>query len=304
MAAKKKVQRKADPKSSDKFSPVVARNSDGTIQITFTLAWLDIKRAMEEGALELGKSAQISGFRKGNAPLPRLMSHFSKETLIEKALQRLLPKLLAETIEKHKIKPATYPKFELVKATEGEDWSVRAVTCEIPVFELGDYKKVVAGAFTARNIWTPEKGKEKPKELTREEKEIEAMRALLSTVKLTIPTILIKEEVDSKLSSLLERLEKLGLSLESYLSSVNKTPEKLREEYSIQAENTIKLEFILNRIADQEPISVLEEEVENFIKATGGDQNLQKKLETPEQKLYVRSVLKKRKVLDMLIALG
>jgi hypothetical protein len=34
---------------------------------------------------------------------------------------------------------------------------------------------------------------------------------------------LIDEEVNSRLSKLLERIEKLGLTLESYLSSIGKT---------------------------------------------------------------------------------
>ena len=202
-----------------------------------------------------------------------------------------------------------YPKFELIKAEEGKDWVVRAITCEMPVFDLGDYKEKLKGAGKAKSIWTPTKAKsgngenEKDHELSQLEKEQEVMRILLENIKIKIPHILIDDEVNSKLAKLLERLEKLGLSLESYLSSIKKTSEQLRSEYLLQSQQGISLDFILNRIAEEEKIKVDQKDIDQAITAASSDPKIADNLNSPEQKQLIESILRKRSALDYLITL-
>lgn len=277
---------------------VMAKSDDGTIQITFTIPFSQIKKAKEAVASEIGKDIQVSGFRKGKAPLDKVISQIPENTLIEKTLGKILPKLLAEAINKHKIRPAIYPKFELVKAVEGEDWQVRAVTCELPEINLGDYQKTIAGALRAKPIWTPDFAK-----ATKEKKEQEIIKILLETIKITVPKLLIDEEVNHRLSNLLARLEKLGLTLESYLPLIGKTAETLRAEYEKQAKDVLVLDLILNKIAEKEKIEVSEKQIQETIKASAADPKLAERLDTPEQRRLIESILKRRAALDSLSAL-
>ncbi len=300
MAAKKKKSTKA-PSAS------LAKSNDGTIQITFTIPFGQIKKAKEAAASEIGKNIQVPGFRKGKAPLDKVISQIPQNTLIEKTLGKILPKLLAAAINEHKIKPAVYPKFELVKAVEGEDWQIRAVTCELPEINLGDYKKIIAGALRAKAIWTPDSAKtvgdKSDKKISKEEKEQEIIKVLLETIKITIPKLLIDEEVNHKLSNLLARLEKLGLTLETYLPSIGKTAETLRAEYEKQAKEALSLDLILNKIAEKEKIKVSEKQIQEMIKASAADPKLAEKLNTPEQRRLIESILRRRAALDSLSAL-
>jgi len=66
----------------------------------------------------------------------KVVEKIPQNQLIETSLGKILPKLFGESIKEHKLKPATYPKFELVKANENEDWQIRAVSCEIPEIDL------------------------------------------------------------------------------------------------------------------------------------------------------------------------
>ena len=230
---------------------VIAKSDEGTIQVTFTIPFEKIKKTKNLVAQELGKGIQIPGFRKGKAPLSKLLNHISKNTLLEKTLSKLLPELYSEIIDKEKLKPIVLPKFEVIKANDNEDWEIRATTCELPEFDLNDYKSQVQGALRAKSLWTPGKTEAKSpnKPLTREEKEQEVIKTLLSSIKISIPKILIDNEVDSRLAKFLQRLERLGLSLESYLSSVGKTAKTIREEYERQAREAISLDFILTKIS-------------------------------------------------------
>lgn len=271
----------------------MAKEANGNVQITFSLPWVLVGKAKKEALEALSKDAEIPGFRKGKAPVDLVEKNIPQNTVIEKALSTLLPKALADSIVEYKIKPAIYPKFELVSAKEGEVWQVRAVTCELPAVELGDYKKIIAGELRSKSI---------TKEPTKEEKEQIVVGALLESVKLDIPHLLIHDEADSRISNLLARIEKLGLSLESYLTSIGKTPETLRQDYEKQAKEAIALDLILNKIAESESIKVKEEDVENMIKAAKADPNVKGNIDTPEQRQVIGSILKRRYALDSLIA--
>ena len=168
---------------------------------------------------------------------------------------------------------------------------------------MNDYKSQVQGALRAKSLWTPGKTEAKSpnKPLTREEKEQEVIKTLLSSIKISIPKILIDNEVDSRLAKFLQRLERLGLSLESYLSSVGKTAKTIREEYERQAREAISLDLILTKISKIEKIEVKKEKIDEAIKAANADRKLAEKLDTPEQRRLIELVLKKRSALESLV---
>jgi FKBP-type peptidyl-prolyl cis-trans isomerase (trigger factor) len=295
MAAKTK-----QTKNKEKTSPAIAKSKDGTIQITLKIPFKDIKAARETAAREIGKNLEIAGFRKGKAPLSKLLTNIPENTLIEQTLRFILPKLTAKVVKENNLKIAIYPRFELISAEENKDWQVRAITCEIPRVELGDYKKIVKKSARGNELWTPDK-KEEKKEPSKEDKEQRAITALLENIKIDIPKPLIDSETEKRLAQLLERIEKLGLTLESYLASIGKKIEDLRLDYEKQAMETIKLDLILFKIAEEEKIKVSEEEINKAMQAFVAGGESPKALE--ERKLIIESILKKRAALDALVSL-
>lgn len=288
---------------AEKITWVIAREDNGNIQITFTIPFSIVKAAQEDVIKEFAKDTEIPGFRKGMAPLDKVAAKIPQNTLVEHSLSHVLPKALAESITENKLQIAIYPKFELISAEEGKDWQIRGITCELPKVELEGYKKAIEGALRADSIIVP--GKEK-KERTREEKENLAIKTLLETVKIDIPQILIDEEVGSRLSNLLGRLEKLGLALESYLASIGKKVEDLRADYTKQAKEAISLDLILTKIAEEEKISVDQKEIEGALEMSQVDPKAKdtNSNEIENKKRLMESILKRRKALDFLINLG
>jgi len=289
---------------ADKITSVVAREEDGNIQITFTLPIDLVQKAQEETITEMAKDMEIPGFRKGMAPISKVAEKVSKTALIEHSLSHLLPQALAESINENKLQIAIYPKFELISAEDGKDWQVKGITCELPEVELGDYKKAVTGLSKSRNILVP--GKEAPKELAKEEKEQMVVKAILDTVKITIPKILVEEEVASRLSNLLARLEKLGLALEGYLGSIGKTVDGLRSEYEAQAKDAITLDLALSKIAETDGIKVDPKEVEAALGMSVASQSkaVENQEDIESRKRMLESILKRRQALDSLILLA
>ncbi len=288
---------------ADKITSVIAKEDNGNIQITFTIPFSIVKGAQDEVIKEFAKDTEIPGFRKGMAPLDKVAAKIPQNTLIEHALSHVLPKALAEAITENKLLIAIYPKFELISAEEDKPWQIRGVTCELPKVELGGYKKAIEGALRADSIIVP--GKE-TKEKTREEKEGIVIKALLDTVKINTPQILIDEEVNSRLSNLLGRLEKLGVALENYLTSIGKKVEDLRTDYSNQAKDAIALDLILSKVAEEEKINIGQKEIDSAISMSQAAKSAKEDgVENKEdRKRLVESILKRRAALDFLINLG
>ena len=292
-----------------KTKAVVAKSDDGNIQITFTVPFDVVKDEREKALKHLSEKVKVPGFRNGKAPLDKVMENLKQQELLEHTLSHILPELLSEAIKQNNIKPILYPKYELIKTEEGSDWEIRATTCEAPKVKLGDYKQSLSKLSNGgkSGIWTPEKGSEgkksQDKELSHDEKEQLVLKLLLENIKVKIPMILIDEEVNNRLSNLLSRIEKLGLSLDSYLASLGKNPEKLRGEYKTQSEEGLALDFILNEVAIQEKITVDKSQVDESLKAAAQDPNLNENIDTPERRRFLEAILKRRKALDFLISL-
>ena len=285
-------------KSENKVTSVIAREEDGNIQITFTIPFALIQKAQAETIEEMAKDIEVPGFRRGKAPRDLVKEKIPANTLLEHSLGHILPQALSDAVKEHNLKIAIYPRFELVKASDGEPWQIRGITCELPAVELGDYKKAVQGEWSAKSIVVPgqdEKG------LTSEEKEQLVIKTLLNSVKIKVPKILIEEEVASRLSNLLARLEKLGLALESYLASVGKNPDSLKAEYETQAKDSIILDLALSKIAEEENLKINEKDIEQALKVAQ-DSNPN---ENPEdRKRLLTSILKRREALNFLTHLA
>src|SRR3989344_3345030 len=176
--AKEKIQKKAP-------GSVVARSEDGTIQITFNIPFSEIEKSRSEVVNKYADEIEIPGFRKGKAPQNLVKEKIPENVFLEKTLSLILPNLLKESLEKFKIAPAIYPKFELLKANENENWEIRATTCEIPKVDVGDYKKLIVDKLKSKTIWTTDKGKDE-KSSTKQEKEEEVIKTLLSESKIKI----------------------------------------------------------------------------------------------------------------------
>lgn len=279
------------------------RLPNGTIEITITIPWNKIKNSYDEVLGGFLKKVTIKGFRKGKAPKKLVEEGTNKLKIYEEVLKKLVPQVYLEAVKEHHLKPIMSPQMRVLGTPEGKDWQIQTITCELPEISLGDYKTEVKKALAVDKIWVPGKAKkEKETKISQEEKMAKTFKILLETSRVQIPEILVQDEVNRMLSRLIDQTGKLGLTIEQYLVSVGKTIEKLKEEYRKQAEELLKLEFVLSAIADDLKIQISEAEVDKMIQATP-DEQLRKNLNTPEQKSYIRQLLRKRQVIDNLSSL-
>lgn len=273
------------------------REKDGTIKLTITVPAAMVKKAWDEVVEKTLKEAELPGFRKGKAPKKLVLEKLDKQKVQEEVLKTVLPKAYVDAVREHNLNPILNPKihvdpkhFGFEKIEKSEDWQFEAVTCETPLIQLGNYKAMVQKETAKSKIVIPGKEQQPPKFE-------EIVQVLLASTSVTIPDILIENEVEKTLSQMLDEIKSLGLTLDQYLSSTGKTPETLRNEYRKKAENDIKLELILQKIAEEEKITVEEKEIQEAIQKAKDD-NERKNLEA--NRYLLAAILRQQKTLDFI----
>lgn len=270
-----------------------------TVKLIITLSWAEVKDVYEKSLAKIVKEAELPGFRKGKAPKKLVEEKIDKTKIYEEVLKTLIPKAYSDALKEHNLSPIISPRVNVLKVDEGSDWQFEVLTCLEPTVKLNDYKKEIAKLKASKKIWVP--GKDLKKQSEEEKKGVElseAFRVLLDQAEVEISDLLVEDQVNKKLADLIDQTKHLGLTVEQYLLSKGLTSEMLREQYKKEALETLKLEFILEKIADEEKITVSSEEVEAFFKKIS-DQKQKEMLE--KQRYYVSMLIRRQKTIDFLI---
>lgn len=279
-----------------------------TTEIMLRIPLGDIQKEREIAFSNLQKELAIEGFRKGKVPKAIAEKHLSKEIIYQELLKSLLSRIYEEVVKKENLQPVISPKIDLTKAKEGEDWEIKITIAERPIVELGAYKEAIKKLKADKkkeDIWVPGKGDEK-KTSSVESPEAKqkhlnnVLTALLKEVKCEISDLIMNEELDRRLTQLVDDVRKIGLTVESYLKSKNLTIDELKARYQREIEDTYRLEFVLMEIADKENIKVEREEIDRLFTNI---QNEAEKKAAQENAYYYASILRKQKTLDFLVAL-
>lgn len=275
--------------------PTIDKQPDGTIKLTITIPKAEIGKARGEVLEKYSKKTNISGFRPGMAPKSVIEKSIDNEALAEEVLKKLLPQAYSKAIQSNNLKPIINPKIHIEKTEPEKDWEFTALTCEAPDVDLGNYKQNIQNLTTKSKIIIPGKENESKKPQSEE-----IMKAIIGSAKAQIPHVLIDQETDRLLSQLLDDIKKLGLTLDQYLASTNRNPESLRQEYEKRAENDMKLEFALHKIAETENITVEPAEIDEAIKKAA-DETERARLES--NRYLLAAILRQQKTLDFLLNL-
>jgi len=261
---------------------------DSEITLTIRIPALQVEEGFNKVKNEALKEVNVPGFRAGKAPAKLAESQLSEDRLAQALFQEVVPLAYARAVSEHKIKPVIPPQVAIKSFKKGEDLVFEARTAELPEVGLGDYKKALKSVK-----------KEESQKITA----AQVLEKAREVAKVSIPHILIDYEVQRMLSSLVDQVNSLGLTVDQYLSSQGKKPEDLQKEYHEVAERNLKDEFILNKVSQEEKISVSEKEIEDAIEAAP-DEKTKTGLQEPRGKAYLEDVLRKRKTIERLIKIA
>jgi trigger factor len=143
-------------------------------------------------------------------------------------------------------------------------------------------------------------GKEK-KNKAQEKKRIAMLDTIIAGSKIEVPQILIESESHKMISEMKANITQTGLTWEKYLEHIKKEEKDLIKDQEKDAVKRVKLGLVINEIAKEEDIDVLEEEVVKeaeklveFYKTSG--QNI----DPNRAKEYIYGILRNQKVFAFL----
>jgi len=97
------------------------------------------ENSLEEAYRRLVKKAEIPGFRKGKAPRAMFERFIGRDVLLQEAMERLVPQLLARAIEEQELEPIDQPEVEIIQT---DPVVFKATVPLSPTVELGEYKEI------------------------------------------------------------------------------------------------------------------------------------------------------------------
>ncbi len=277
-----------------------------TIELALKVPKEDIAKEYEVTFKKLMQELEVEGFRKGKVPKDIAVKHLNRDLVYDRLIRTYIPRVYSEIIEKEDLKPIISPRIDFAKANEKEDWEIKFTTALAPEVVLGKYKEKIIEAkknLAESDIWIPGKSKEPTPEEKEKRKQAEfqaGLQALLSEAKVEIADVILDEEVEKRLTKLVDDVQKVGLTMDSYLKSKNITKEQITDQIRKEIKESYKIEFILQQIADTENIKVEQVDLERIFASI---KNEKEKETAKKNAYYYAAVLRKQKTLDYINSL-
>lgn len=293
------------------------RKPDGTIDVKIVVPANVVEQTRRLIVDELVKNVEIQGFRKGAAPKNLAENKLNKEQIKQEVLRKLITDEYVAAVKALNLRPIINPRIHIEAFEEGTNLDFTAETCEEPKVDLKNYKDVVkrlqppvqtaaqntgslkAGEAANLKGQTQAQAQTNPQQ-AQNMKLDQILNAILNVAQIQIPKILTEQEADRLLSQLLDELKRLGVSLDQYLASRQKTTESLRGEYETRALQDLKLEFILRKIADDEKITVEQADIQ---KALSQIKDPKERDQLSKNPYLVGAIIRQQKTLDFLAQL-
>jgi trigger factor len=115
------------------------KTEDSQAFLTVEMESTEVEVSLESSYNRLVKKVKIPGFRQGKAPRVVLERYIGKESLLEDALNSLIPESYEKAIKEQGIEAIAQPQIEV---TQTDPVVFKAIVPLKPIVELGDYVSI------------------------------------------------------------------------------------------------------------------------------------------------------------------
>jgi len=115
------------------------KTENSQVLLSIEMEPAEVEDALEKSYHRLAKKTNIPGFRKGKAPRAILEHYIGRESLLQDALNKMIPEAYERAIKEQEIDAFAQPDIEVIQT----DPVVFKVTVPVrPVVKLGDYHSI------------------------------------------------------------------------------------------------------------------------------------------------------------------
>lgn len=235
-------------------TPELQQLKDKTFILILTLAKPDIAKSRQSVLAKLQAEYEAKGFRKGKAPMEVVTANISEPKLTEEVLNDLLTKTYTDKVNEYHLHPIVQPQIKILNppVSFDQDWQVEISGCELP--------QIVLDSKYIDDIKTVNLGSENDNsKLNR------TIESIINRSQVELPPILIKSDLDNKMSQLVDQVQQAGLTVNQYLKSKNLTLDQYQENLKKQIKNEWITNLAIDLIAHEQKIIVSEDEVKALV---------------------------------------
>lgn len=120
-------------------------------EVTVTVPWADMAQSWDTTLQKMAQDVELSGFRKGAAPLPMVEQQLGTR-LQDEVLKTAMPNFLIEALKGTDIIPIDYPKYDLISFTKGRELQFKATVTNRPAVSVGNYKTIKVSKPTPKPV--------------------------------------------------------------------------------------------------------------------------------------------------------
>ena len=115
------------------------KTENSQVFLTIEVEPAEVESELQRSYFRIVKKANIPGFRKGKAPRAVLERHLGKESLLEDALDHVIPQAYENALKEQNVEAIAQPHIEIATT---EPLVFKATVPIKPTVELGDYQHI------------------------------------------------------------------------------------------------------------------------------------------------------------------
>ncbi len=112
------------------------------VELEIQISPEEFGKAQDAAFRKLVRSAKIPGFRPGKVPRKIFENTYGVGTIMDRALEDLVPEKYAEAVKEHAIEPLARPEMEMLPEEEGQPMRFKAVVAVRPPIEPAPYEGI------------------------------------------------------------------------------------------------------------------------------------------------------------------
>lgn len=124
------------PSTLEQLSPTRAK-------LTIDMPFAELEPAIAASYKEIANQVNIPGFRKGKVPARLIDQRFGRGTVLQEAINSVLPQAYGEAVQEHDLRPLGQPDIDISELNDGTNVVFTAEVDIRPDFELPDLSEVV-----------------------------------------------------------------------------------------------------------------------------------------------------------------
>jgi len=282
----------------------VANINDTEKELRVNLPFSEFERFVKQSEDDAIKSAEVKGFRKGQAPRETALAQIDGQKLLADAADRALKEIYPKIIKDNNLEPLGMPQIQVLKLAPNNDFEFKAKIVVLPKINLPDYKNIakqierkevfvgkeeIENAHKQLEEMRPKMSEEQlkqinfdnPEELKRVlEKDIRFQKELLEKQKIRnellekiaakvnfkVPEPLVEPELERTIKNIKSNIsQSMKMTFDDYLKKIKKTEQELSQDLRKDIERRIKRILILKEIQEKENIQATKEEIQKEV---------------------------------------